>query len=413
MFTLISMRFVIVTVFVALICELPFSAHAQEAIDDYYLLRPLPAAYPPVWREYKRNLPPGVALSSLSPPEPNRRYTPPREVRLDYLAIPYEGSGYGRPCTYLDLPPVIWAGLVAPRPTTWLEGGMCPIDEAYDGFPIVREWKFADSFAFNAPVRRKTFDGQEFDASPMVQTRNGEPWLTLYWGRNLGLVESQHDWNPARLTTLQAFAGWRGFASKDYEFMLVTLPLPVIEGTVTEYINTRDFPNAPGGVYFYASTDQDRRILDSVTFKTNWSRTGKSFRSGGYVAVCRFYGSVSPGPNSHFYTASASECSQLKSLQVTTLPNDKPQLNYEGTVFFANVPIAPATVGQVPTCGRGSVPLYRAYNGGNGTNAVTGTRNFDGNHRFTTSRADIAAVVALGWVDEGVVMCVPEEPFRP
>ena len=123
----------------------------------------------------------------------------------------------------------------------------------------------------------------------------------------------------------------------------MTLPPPIIDGTVTEYINTRDFPNAPGGVYFYASTDQDRRILDSVTFKTNWSRTGKSFRSGGYVAVCRFYGSVSPGPNSHFYTASASECNQLKSLQVTTLPNDKPQLNYEGTVFFANVPIAPLT----------------------------------------------------------------------
>ena len=398
---------------VALTSTFASTVVAQEAIDDYYLLRPLVTAYPPVWREYKRTLRSSLSLSTLPPPPANQRYVPPAEGRLDYLQIPSEGSGSSRQCKYLDVPPIIWVGLVAPRPTTWFEGGNCPGDQVSLPQPILGMWTFADTFAFNAPVRRKTWDGQEFDASPMVQTRDGEPWLTLFWGRNLGLVESQHDWNPARLTTLQAFAGWRGFASKDYEFMLVTLPLPVIEGTVTEYINTRDFPNAPGGVYFYASTDQDRRILDSVTFKTNWSRTGKSFRSGGYVAVCRFYGSVSPGPNSHFYTASASECSQLKSLQVTTLPNDKPQLNYEGTVFFANVPIAPVTVGQVPTCGRGSVPLYRAYNGGNGGIGVSGTRIFDGNHRFTTSRADIATVVALGWVDEGVVMCVPEEPFRP
>ncbi len=384
-------------------------AVAQEALDDYYLLRRPRTAFPDVFLATKRNLRPGVALDTIPKAFPYA-IGQPIGARLDYRYLYVEGLAYGNEqCKFIDLPPVIWTGLVAPRPTTWTEGGSCPGDDIGLPLPIFGVWTFADTFTFNAPVRRKTFDGQEFDASPMVQTRNGEPWLTLYWGRNLGLVESQHDWNPARLTTLRAFAGWPGYASKEYEFMLVTLPLPVVEGTVTEYLNTRDFPNAPGGVYFYASTDIDRRIFDSGAVK-NWSRTGKSFRSGGYVAVCRFYGSVSPGPNSHFYTASASECNQLKSLQVATLPNDKPQLNYEGRVFFANVPIAPVTVGQTPTCGRGSLPLYRAYNG---AQTASGPRNFDGNHRFTTSRADIAAVIALGWLDEGVVMCVPEEPFMP
>ena len=413
MFRLISMRFVIV--FVALICELPFTAHAQEAIDDYYL-RARPKNVVPALTTLRKFLFPGRAIDTIQPYR-NAYFAGefsgvPNE-RLDYQFLGTEGLSFSHPqCATIDMPLVMWDGLVAPRPTTWTEGGVCPGDTIGVPPPIIGVWKFADTFSFNAPVRRKTWDGQEFDASPMVQTRNGEPWLTLYWGRNLGPVESQLDWNPTRLATLRAFAGWPRYAGKDEELVLVTLPSPIIDGVVTEYINTRDFPNAPGGVYFYASTDQDRRIFDSGSVR-NWSRTGKSFRSGGYVAVCRFYGSVSPGSNSHFYTASASECNQLKSLQVATLPNDKPQLNYEGTVFFANVPISPVTVGQVPTCGRGSVPLYRAYNGGNGANAVTGTRNFDGNHRFTTSRADIAAVVALGWVDEGVVMCVPEEPFMP
>jgi hypothetical protein len=61
-----------------------------------------------------------------------------------------------------------------------------------------------------------------------------------------------------------------------------------------------------------------------------WRRTGKSFFHGGFVQVRRFYGSVSPGPNSHFYTASDVECNALKALPVKPMPADRQHLNYEG-----------------------------------------------------------------------------------
>jgi hypothetical protein len=80
-------------------------------------------------------------------------------------------------------------------------------------------------------------------------------------------------------------------------------------------------------------------------------------------------------------------------------------MNYEGKVFYANLPIPPKTAGGSPTCPLASIPLYRAYNA---AYDASGKRNYDSNHRFSTNRADIAEVVAKGWVDEGMVMCVPE-----
>lgn len=110
------------------------------------------------------------------------------------------------------------------------------------------------------------------------------------------------------------------------------------------------------------------------------------------MEVCRFYGSVSPGPNSHFYTVDTGECSALKALQLTT-PATERRWNYEGSGFLSSAP-----VGQV--CAPGTVPVYRAYNQGY-------ARTIDSNHRIVANRAAIAEVVARGWVDEGVVMCAP------
>ncbi len=186
--------------------------------------------------------------------------------------------------------------------------------------------------------------------------------------------------------------------------MLITLPRPTIEGEVTEYVNTENFPNDPGGHYYYAANDETRAILDSGR-PGKWVRTGKSFKHGGYVSVCRFYGSVSPGPNSHFYTLSEDECTVLKSVETKPKPVDRQQFNFEGIAFYANVPIPPKIAGQPATCPTRSIPLYRAYNAAWGP---TGKKNYDSNHRFSTSRADIDAVVAKGWNDEGMVMCVPD-----
>ena len=50
-----------------------------------------------------------------------------------------------------------------------------------------------------------------------------------------------------------------------------------------------------------------------------WQKTGKTLfahteanDAAGLVPVCRFYGSISPGPNSHFFTADPDECAAVK-----------------------------------------------------------------------------------------------------
>jgi cytochrome c peroxidase len=162
-------------------------------------------------------------------------------------------------------------------------------------------------------------------------------------------------------------------------------------------LNGVPVPSAAVVEYYYAALDQyfitasasDQALLDGGV-APGWSRTGEWFKQGGTTPVCRFYGSVSPGPNSHFYTAVESECTLLKNLQAST-PATQPRLNFESLDFITT----PAASGSCPA---NTTPVFRAYNNG----SVLGK---DGNHRFTTSVSSIAQVVARGWVNEGVVMC--------
>ena len=132
---------------------------------------------------------------------------------------------------------------------------------------------------------------------------------------------------------------------------------------------------------------------DSGAAGAEWRRTGNTFKPGGPHQVCRFYGSISPGPNSHFYTADAAECADLKQLQATTPPTQK-RWNFESNDF--------STTAATPSaCPSGLLPVYRAYNNGN-------VRGIDSNHRITTSLASIIEVVNRGWKNEGVVMCAPQ-----
>jgi len=112
----------------------------------------------------------------------------------------------------------------------------------------------------------------------------------------------------------------------------------------------------------------------------------------GSLPVCRFYGSVSPGPNSHFFTLNGQECEQLKALQAST-PATAKRWNYEGIAFHA----VPPTGGQCPA--QAPRPVYRLYNNG-------WHWGIDSNHRFTTSAAVYSAMQAQGWIGEGIVMCV-------
>lgn len=262
--------------------------------------------------------------------------------------------------------------------------------------PVTVRWTMQDFINFKAPVRRKAIDGGAFDASPMQITREGVPWMTYYWGYRLGMVESQSDWDEANRGASTQFATWHSFPTPSENFALTTLPPPFVEGEVTEYVNVKDFPKQPGGQYFYAARQADRVALDAIV---NWQRTGRAFNAGGYVNVCRFYGGGKPGgPNTHFFTADDKECALLKTL---------PFLDFEGTPFVADLPIAATNISQAPTCKAGTRPLYRAYN-----NAYTaaGKNDWQSNHRFVTNKADVDAMVAIGWADEGVAMCVPVLP---
>jgi subtilisin family serine protease len=162
-----------------------------------------------------------------------------------------------------------------------------------------------------------------------------------------------------------------------------------------------EFLYQPQNRYFLTISPEEAAAIDAGAAGAGWQRTGYTFRAyattgtvpASAVPVCRFYGSVTPGPNSHFFTANAAECQALKDIQAST-PATQPRWNYEGIAFRTAEP------GADRTCAAGLTPVMRAYNRGN-------VRGIDSNHRFSTSQGEIQRMVALGWADEGVVFCSP------
>ncbi|MEP7084851.1 MAG: hypothetical protein ABI854_08950, partial [Betaproteobacteria bacterium] len=89
------------------------------------------------------------------------------------------------------------------------------------------------------------------------------------------------------------------------------------------------------------------------------------------------------GPNSHFYTADANECAQVKL---------DPGWTYEAIAFAIRVP-----VGGV--CPANTTPVFRLYNNGFATN--------NSNHRYTTSSVIYQFMLTQNWSGEQTVMCAP------
>ncbi|HEX7403996.1 MAG TPA: hypothetical protein VF287_08280 [Usitatibacter sp.] len=153
--------------------------------------------------------------------------------------------------------------------------------------------------------------------------------------------------------------------------------------------------------YFISAGPSDIALLDPGTL--GWKRSGQGFKAWfhqsdappGAVPVCRFYAS---GPNSHFYTGSASDCEWLKGLEAqghaqaaannTTFTG----WQFEQIAFYSLMPIN----GQCPG---DTVPVYRAYNQRAALN--------DSNHRFMSDLIMRYAQLATGWGDEGVQFCSP------
>ena len=153
--------------------------------------------------------------------------------------------------------------------------------------------------------------------------------------------------------------------------------------------------------YFTSAGPADIALLDPGT--QGWQRTSQEFDAWlnasdapvGAMPVCRFYAA---GPNSHFYTADASECAGLKSMEqqgrAQAAAQGQPFLGwqFEQIAFYALVPVN----GQ---CAADTWPVYRVYNQRYQYN--------DSNHRFTADPQMRAAALAEGWADEGVAFCTP------
>jgi len=154
--------------------------------------------------------------------------------------------------------------------------------------------------------------------------------------------------------------------------------------------------------YFMTAGPDEMDTLDAGGGGGGWKRTGQSFHAwltkadapAGAVPVCRFYAA---GPNSHFYTASASECSMLQALeQQQRADADAHHVpfmgwSFENIAFYA----IPATNGACPA---GTDPVWRVFNNRAAEN--------DSNHRFTADARQRIAM--LGWADEGVAFCAPQ-----
>jgi len=182
---------------------------------------------------------------------------------------------------------------------------------------------------------------------------------------------------------------------------LVVLAGAASAATVVEYSNRNDFPLSPGGQFFYSADPAEQSSVD-LGAAGAFYRTGRTFQTGGTASVCRFYGSVTPGPNSHFFTVDPDECNALKAAQVVPTPTTVQQWNFERNEYLTT----PTTlVNGARTCPAGTTPVLRAYN-----NAfpLAGAKNpWDSNHRFVRSTDDVNNVVVQGWRAEGAVFCAP------
>ena len=187
----------------------------------------------------------------------------------------------------------------------------------------------------------------------------------------------------ARLIKMQGVVGGR------QDNLLVDVHVPVRnlgnDTAALEFYNTRlDH-------YFVAAGPDEVVNLLTGLGGPGWELTGQSFRvwladpldtSLATSPVCRFYGGLNGGPNSHFFTAESSECELVKR---------SPGWAYEGIGFHMR------RVGSNGRCPAGMLELNRAYNNRFAQN--------DSNHRFSTSDSTMREMARKGWTVEGTVMC--------
>jgi Repeat of unknown function (DUF5648) len=165
---------------------------------------------------------------------------------------------------------------------------------------------------------------------------------------------------------------------------------PVVADAAT--VQVIEYYNSSQDHYFVSSLTPDIQALDSGKF-VGWKRTGRIFEAydvatGNASPVCRFYIPPAQG-DSHFYSASPTECQQTAAKFPTFIEEST-------DVMYVDLP--DATSGACPAS---DIPVYRVWN-----------NRADSNHRYTIDRNLRAQMVAQGWIAEGygadqVIMCAP------
>ena len=173
----------------------------------------------------------------------------------------------------------------------------------------------------------------------------------------------------ARMTTVRG--GGDDFLVRDY-----TAPAALLPGE----LDTIEYFGAALGDYFLTAAPEEAAVLDAGLLP-GWTRTGFAFKSwstdaGHGVPVCRFFGKPGPGPYAHFYTIDPVECAFVAA---------SPAWIFEGMPFSEDPPAA-------GDCPADRIPVMRLYN--NFMNGQVG-------HRYLTSKSEIIAMIADGWLYEG------------
>jgi serine protease len=159
---------------------------------------------------------------------------------------------------------------------------------------------------------------------------------------------------------------------------------------------------SPSLDHYFMTINADEIAAIDAGRNGDWKRTGYQFKAwmrtqdapANAVPVCRFFAS---GPRSHFFTASASECDFLKSLeqqqraQAAAAGQRFQGWAYEGIAFYSILP-------RDGTCPAGMQGLNRFYNDRFAQN--------DSNHRFIGDPA-MRAAMSVSWNDEGPQFCAP------
>ena len=165
----------------------------------------------------------------------------------------------------------------------------------------------------------------------------------------------------------------------------------------TETAELVEFYNASLDHYFVTITPKEISDLDTGVH-AGWVRTGYRFlviKSGsayaGSVPVCRFYGRPDKGIDSHFYSAKASECEDVKNKFPDTWV-------FETAEAFRAFP-----VNADGTCPADTGRVNRLYN-----------NRADVNHRYTDQPSVFFYMVGKGYTPEGdgnpnfpVAFCAP------